>query len=128
MENSLVVYPAIVRFDGINYNLDFIDLKECACTGNTIQEVCSIAQRNLISVLRANSKLPKPTLDFSNIQISHGQLIVLISADTSIFRDTRAVKKTLTIPSWLNDLAIERKINFSQVLQNALKAELGLSD
>ncbi len=36
----------------------------------------------------------------------------------------KSVKKTLTIPAWLNELAVERNINFSQVLQNALKAEL----
>lgn len=36
----------------------------------------------------------------------------------------RSVKKTLTIPSWLNDLAIENGVNFSQVLQNALKNQL----
>lgn len=38
----------------------------------------------------------------------------------------RSVKKTLTIPSWLNDMATERNINFSQVLQNALKEQLHL--
>lgn len=36
----------------------------------------------------------------------------------------KSVKKTLTIPSWLNDLAIENGINFSQVLQTALKNQL----
>ena len=39
----------------------------------------------------------------------------------------RAVKKTLTIPDWLNDLAVERGINFSGVLQNALMRELNIS-
>lgn len=38
----------------------------------------------------------------------------------------KAVKKTLTIPSWLNEIAIENNINFSQVLQNALKEQLHL--
>ncbi|MDO4945780.1 MAG: type II toxin-antitoxin system HicB family antitoxin [Ruminococcus sp.] len=36
----------------------------------------------------------------------------------------KSVKKTLTIPSWLNDLAVENGINFSQVLQMALKEQL----
>lgn len=40
--------------------------------------------------------------------------------------DNRAVKKTLTIPSWLNALSIENDINFSQTLQEALKEKLGL--
>ncbi|MGB8956234.1 MAG: hypothetical protein WCC10_12750, partial [Tumebacillaceae bacterium] len=38
----------------------------------------------------------------------------------------KAVKKTLTIPQWLNDIAEENKINFSQILQDALKQTLGI--
>jgi hypothetical protein len=40
--------------------------------------------------------------------------------------DNRSIKKTLTIPFYLNDLAEKKKVNFSQVLQRALKNELGL--
>lgn len=39
-----------------------------------------------------------------------------------------AVKKTLTIPKWLNGLGEERNVNFSQLLQNALKENLGVHD
>ena len=38
----------------------------------------------------------------------------------------RAVKKTLTIPKWLNDLAEENKVNFSRILQDGLKEYLGV--
>ena len=38
----------------------------------------------------------------------------------------KAVKKTLTIPAWLNKAAMEHDINFSQVLQEALKEKLHL--
>ena len=37
-----------------------------------------------------------------------------------------SVKKTLSIPQWLNELAMENNINFSQVLQAALKEQLGI--
>ena len=40
--------------------------------------------------------------------------------------DNRAVKKTLTIPSWLNHKAEEKNLNFSKILQSALKQELGI--
>ncbi|MCX7568721.1 type II toxin-antitoxin system HicB family antitoxin [Tumebacillus sp. DT12] len=40
----------------------------------------------------------------------------------------KAVKKTLTIPQWLNDMAEEHNVNFSQVLQDALKQTLGVVD
>ncbi|GAV23398.1 HicB family protein [Carboxydothermus pertinax] len=42
--------------------------------------------------------------------------------------DNKAVKKTLTIPKWLNDLAEKKKINFSRVLQQALKEQLGIKE
>jgi hypothetical protein len=41
--------------------------------------------------------------------------------------DSRAVKKTLTIPSWLNDAALENNVNFSQVLQEALMEKLHIA-
>jgi post-segregation antitoxin (ccd killing protein) len=47
------------------------------------------------------------------------------------FRDEmeqRAVKKTLTIPKWLDDLAQEHNVNFSHLLQSALKQYLGVSE
>ena len=38
----------------------------------------------------------------------------------------KAVKKTLSIPAWLNNMALEQNINFSNLLQRALISELGL--
>jgi hypothetical protein len=40
--------------------------------------------------------------------------------------ENKAIKKTLTIPKWLNDIAEKNKVNFSQVLQSALKEYLGV--
>jgi post-segregation antitoxin (ccd killing protein) len=42
--------------------------------------------------------------------------------------ENRAVKKTLTIPKWLDDLATEHGINFSRTLQEALKRQLDVPD
>ncbi len=53
----------------------------------------------------------------------------LVSADTLEYRkryDKSAVKKTLSIPKWLDTMAQEKNINFSNTLQNALKKRLGL--
>ena len=41
--------------------------------------------------------------------------------------NNKAVKKTLTIPEWLNEAAQESNVNFSLVLQDALKEKLGIS-
>ena len=53
-------------------------------------------------------------------------LAMLNNILSSNILDTKAVKKTLSIPAWLNDVAVENNINFSQTLQEALKEKLGL--
>lgn len=56
-----------------------------------------------------------------------GSVVSLVIADSDHYRQTyqsKPVKKTLTIPSWLNSRAEEAGINFSQTLQDALKAKL----
>jgi hypothetical protein len=55
------------------------------------------------------------------------QFVSFIKADTAAFRrqmDSRAVKKTLSIPAWLNEQAEKAHVNFSSVLQEALKKHL----
>ena len=64
-----------------------------------------------------------------NIEHNKNQAIVLIKANMRATRDemnNKAVKKTLTIPKWLNDEAMNKKINFSAILKEALKDELGI--
>ena len=65
--------------------------------------------------------------DVRSIVCAENQLVTLIRCDTIEYRkffDNRAVKKTLTIPAWLNTMAERQGVNFSMILQNALKAEL----
>lgn len=75
-----------------------------------------------------NEKLPSP----SNIQdLNHqsSDIITMIDINFDDYRrkhDNRVVKKNCTLPSWLNEIATERGINFSQVLQDGLKATLHL--
>jgi hypothetical protein len=57
------------------------------------------------------------------------QSIVLIDVWMIPFRDemkNKAIKKTLTIPKWLDDIASQHKVNFSRVLQDALIQYLGV--
>lgn len=57
------------------------------------------------------------------------ETIFLVDVWMPLLRDkesNKAVKKTLTIPKWLNDLAIQKGINFSHVLQVGLKSAIGI--
>lgn len=75
--------------------------------------------------------LPKPS-NISNIKADNkSDIVTLVDVDFSEYRrknDMRAVKKNCTIPSWLNFEAEKAGVNFSAILQSALKNELGLSD
>lgn len=60
---------------------------------------------------------------------AEGSVVTLVDVDFALYRrrnEMRAVRKNVTIPSWLNEEAERANINFSAVLQNALKAELRL--
>lgn len=75
-----------------------------------------------------NESLPVPS-KFEDISCASDDIKTLVDVDFDEYRkknDNRAVKKTLSIPSWLNESAISQNINFSAVLQDALKEKLGV--
>ena len=100
--------------------------------GDTEQEALLIAREclelHLYGIEEDKEEIPNAS---HIIEINHtkNQAIVLIKANIRATRDemnNKAVKKTLTIPKWLNEEAMNRKINFSAVLKAALKDELGI--
>ena len=74
--------------------------------------------------------IPKPsTYQELQAKLNDNQQLQLINVDTDFIRrreENKAVNKMVTLPKWLVDLGKEKKINFSQVLQQALKNELGV--
>lgn len=73
-------------------------------------------------------KLPTPSL-LSNIKAKENEIVTLVDIDFSEYRkknETRVVRKNCTLPSWLCYAAEKSNINFSQILQEALKKELKL--
>jgi hypothetical protein len=84
----------------------------------------------LYNLERLGKEIPEAS-SVASIQktITGGEFVTLISCDTIEYRkfhDNRAVKKTLSIPSWLNEMAEKAGINFSGTLQDALKKQLGI--
>ena len=129
MKTKLTVFPAIFTFDGKYYNVDFIDLKGCSTFGDSIQDAYLMAQDAMGLYLDNLINFPKPTLDLSNIALKEKQFVSFVSIDMDEYRkkfNNKSVKKTLTIPEWLNYLSEKNNINFSQVLQEALKEKLGI--
>ncbi|OPZ83661.1 MAG: hypothetical protein BWY76_02176 [bacterium ADurb.Bin429] len=72
--------------------------------------------------------IPTPT-PVSQLHPASKQVVVFIRANMLLARQERegqAVKTTVTMPRWLKHLADEHHVNFSQLLQAALKEVLGL--
>ncbi len=126
-------YPAIFTYDENDkcYIIDFIDLDGCSTFGNTIDEAYLMAQDAMGLYLSDLDKFPKPTIPYNHIQLKPNQFISLIEVDLIEYRkkySNVSVKKTLSIPTWLNTIAEKNDINFSQLLQKALKQELKINN
>ena len=131
---SKYVYPAVFTKEGEQYSVAFPDIEGCYTCGDSLVEAVSNAQDALCLMLydmeESGEVIPAPS-DALEIEKSLGdnEFISLVSCDTLEYRqyfDQKAVKKTLTIPSWLNTLAEREGINFSSALQAALKRTLGI--
>jgi predicted RNase H-like HicB family nuclease len=124
-----MVYPAIFTEEEGSYIVEFPDLEGCQSFGRTIEEAVEYAEEALtgylLTLLEAEQVLAKPS-DIKDIVPKEG-FVTLISANVNQYRETKAVKKTLTIPSWLNNMAINKGINFSEVLKEALISKVGVS-
>ena len=129
MDGKLTVFPAIFTYDGKYYNVDFIDLIGCSTFGNSIQEAYKMAQEAMGLFLDNLINFPKPTLKISEIKLKENQFVSFVSIDMEDYRkkfNNKSIKKTLTIPAWLNYLAEKENINFSQILQEAIKEKLNI--
>ncbi len=83
---------------------------------------------HLYGMEQDKERIPEPT-KINKITLAPNQVVALVEAWMPPFRDEmeqKAVKKTLTIPKWLDDLAKENNINFSHLLQETLKKYLGV--
>lgn len=122
----LFVYPAIFHKEKEEFWVEFPNLEGCHTYGSSISETMEAAQEALASylltLLEQNKPLATPS-DMSALHVKDG-FSSLVSCDINQYKDTKAVKKTLTIPAWLNDRAMTMGINFSQVLQEALLSKI----
>ena len=72
--------------------------------------------------------IPEPT-PLNAVALEANERAVLVDVYMPAVRmaqNNRSVNRTVTLPAWLNAAALERNINFSQVLQDALKAQMGI--
>lgn len=126
------VFPSIFSYDDDDISVEFPDLPGCLTFGTNTQDAIDKAKEamalHISSIEDDYEEIPQPT-DIKMITVEPKQSIILIDVWMPIYRDNikyASIKKTLTIPKWLNDAAEENHINFSQLLQESLKEHLGL--
>lgn len=140
----LSMYPACFFCENNGYSVVFPDLNWLATQGDTLEEAMEMAVECLAGYLYTCKKdhdlIPEPSKlsDIDPCAIAKeldpdapvgDSFVNMVSVDVALYAKEhfeKSVKKTLSIPAWLNTAALEKGINFSQVLQDALKKELNL--
>lgn len=141
----LSMYPACFYKENDGYSVIFPDLNYLATQGDSFEDAMQMAVECLASHLytaqRDGDVIPAPSklTDVDPVAVSkeldpdmpEGEAIVnVVSVDVAEYAKKhfeKSVKKTLSIPAWLNDAAMAQGVNFSRVLQQALKEQLHLA-
>lgn len=124
-------YPALFhKAEEGGYWVSFPDIPECLTEGDDMDDAYEMAVDALglciIDDIKEGIELRKPS-NPSEIEVDDDSIVVIVCFDLEAYQrkqSSRAVKKTLTIPEWLNEEALALNINFSQVLQKALINEI----
>ena len=128
------IYPAIFTPE-VNgqFSICFPDIENCFTCGDNLEDGIRMAEDVLSLTLTQledkGHKIPNASA-INDLTTENGAFATYISCDTTAYRrlmNNMAVKKTLTIPSWLYESAMAAGLNFSQVLQDALKQQLNVT-
>lgn len=119
------VYPAIFHLnDDSSYTITFPDLPGCISEGKSLGNAMYMAQSALTQWIEymSDKKLTiSAASSLGSIKTTNGEFVNLIRADV---KDGRAVKRTVSIPKWMDDKVSEYGLSLSRVLQDALKERL----
>lgn len=123
---TITVFP-----DGSSFNIIYIDLPGCVTEGDTLEAAFDMA-RDAVGIYLAELETDgvkdfPAASDPVDLHPAGKGFVALVDMDMLAYKqkhDNRAVKKTLSIPRWLNTLAKREGVNFSNILQAALKKHL----
>lgn len=124
-------YPAIFHDGERGFWVSFPDIPECLTEGDNMEQAYEMAVDALGLALTSRKaegeEIPVPS-QHNQIDVEDG-VLVIVEFDMLEYQkrhNSKAVKKTLSIPEWLNEEAIAMGVNFSQVLQEALMSKLNI--
>lgn len=124
------MYPVIIseyNDDGHYYVVTSPNIKGMVTQGDTLEDAVYWAEDAIGTMLDGEKSYPK-VQDPSNWKLNKNDRLVYITVDMSkwLKKNSKTVKKTITVPEYLNEMAKEQNINVSRVASEALKRELGL--
>ncbi|MBD3949432.1 type II toxin-antitoxin system HicB family antitoxin [Tuanshanicoccus lijuaniae] len=125
----MLIYPATFEKDEKYILVRFPDIPEAVTQGETLEEAYEMAQEVLGIALEDKDVFPEAS-SLSDIQKQFPNAMVsLVGIDLIAYRrkyHSKSVRKNVTIPEWISNLAQSEGINFSQTLTEALKEKLGI--
>lgn len=124
-------YPALFhQAEEGGFWLSFPDFPECLTQGENMEDAYEMAVEALglciSDLMKEKAEIPKASKP-CDIDLPENSMLLIVEFDMEAYRrkhNSRAVKKTLSIPEWLNEEAMALGINFSQVLQEALMQKI----
>lgn len=125
-------YPAVFTYEeGQEIAVVFPDL-DAATSGINDDDALLSARELLGCVLfgmeEDGEEIPTPTA-LNAVHLEQNERAVLVDVympSVRMAQNNKSVNRTVTLPAWLNAAALERNINFSQLLQDAIKAQIGI--
>ncbi len=127
------VFPAVFTYEA-NQKIAVVFPDLDVATSGTDDNDALLSARELLGCAlygmeEDNEEIPIPT-PLSEVAVAENERAILVDVympSIRMAKINRSVNRTVTLPAWLNAAALERNINFSQVLQDALKAQLNIT-
>ena len=125
-------YPAVFTYEpDQEIAVVFPDL-DCATSGVN-EDDALLSARELLGIVQNGMEeegeaIPSPT-PLNEVKVEENERVVLVDVfmpTVRLAQVNKAVNRTVTLPAWLNAVALEHNVNFSQVLQEALKQQLNV--
>ena len=126
----VVSYPAIFHYENNGYWVEMPDIDGFVTQGDTVEEAFSMAREALGLCLEGLAEYPEASDMTTMLQhkIGDKDFVTMVMIDMIDYQNSKSqsVKKTLSLPAWINDLALKNNINFSETLKEALINKLEL--
>ena len=126
----VVSYPAIFHYENNGYWVEIPDVDGFVTQGDTVEEAFLMAREALGLCLEDLEKYPEASdmAEIMQCKKEDKDFVTMVMIDMVDYQNSKAqsVKKTLTLPAWINELALKNNINFSETLKEALLKKLGL--